>query len=180
MLQNLAIINIQTELNNKLQFLSNVLYNSSVYLYQNIAQNTYTNLQYDIAKVNYDYLPTYYQYVQFISFSQIGDVIQNYTNQANSIITFINQTGLANVLQSKINSITQSISTLNNFAVNLYNNQQSSLYIYVVPTRMSIRTAMFKNNIDFSQLDLILLYNLGVIQTVQILPQGFNLTLIRS
>lgn len=178
MLENKEILNLQQELNARLTNVSQVLYNSSVLLYQNILQNNYKNFEYDRAVVNYDYVPIYYQFINFMSFSQIGDVIQNYTNNVNELLVWIRQNGLDVYLQSKVTALTQSISTLNNFAVNLYNNQQSSIYTYIIPYDMSLRTALVLNKIDLSKLDLILLYNIGSIQTTQFLQTGFNLILV--
>lgn len=179
-LTNPIYINLQTELNNKMKTLSNQLYNCSLLLYKGIPQNQYTNLQYQVAEIDYNYVPSYYKFNNFLSEGQISSIIQYYTNQANSVIKFIDTNFLTTLLQDTINNINTSIATLNNFASSLYNNEQVNMYQFIIDKPMSLRKAMIINGIDLSNMDLIILYNIGRIQTVQYLPAGFSLTLVRT
>lgn len=175
-MNNLELNNEINNLNNSLTNLSVILLNCSILLYQNVVQKSITYAPFDNATVNYNYTPQNLQYSLFFGINQIQEVITYYVNQANTVLTNIQNIGLSSQMSAKINEVNNSISQLDTFATALYNGQQSQLKSYTVPYNMSIRSALLLNGLTTNNIQLIQLYN--SLDSVNWIPVGTVLLLL--
>lgn len=173
-----AINNAIEVINQQCTKLSTILYNCSVLLYQQILQKSITYSPFENATVNYDYVPTGIQYSLYFGKNQIQTVIQYYVDNVNIVLTQINSYGMESQLTSKINSLNNSITALNNFAVSLYEGQQNNVTVYITPYPMSIRSALLLNNLTLNNLATVILYNMDNGYSFNYIPQGTQLILL--
>lgn len=178
MTTNLALNNSIDVINAKLTTASNILYNCSVLLYQKIPQKSVTYAPFDNAVVNYQYVPANLQFSLYFGLNQIQTIITYYVNNVNAVLADIVASGFEAQLSNKINTLNQSISQLNNYAIALYQGQQTKIKNYVTPTPMSIRSALLLNNFSLNNLDIVILYNINSIYSLNYIPAGTELILL--
>lgn len=175
---NLALKNSVEVINADLANLSTILYNCSVLLYRSIPQKTITYAPFDNATVNYNYVPPSLRYTVLFGLNQIQTVISYYVDNVNSVLTKIDDAGLSSQVSNKINSLNQSIAQLNYFAISLYQGQQANIKTYTTPYAMSIRSALLLNNLPLTNINLVILYNINQIYSLNYIPAGVQLMLL--
>lgn len=177
---NIILTNQINTINTSLTTLSKVFYNASVLIYQGIPNKTVTDVVFDNAVIDFTYIPSYFKFLNILSYSQVGIIIEYYVKQVNIFIALVRSYNLYSQLQGKIIELEKSISTIDNFSKALLGIETQSIFQYNVPTNMSLRKAMFLNNLDFNtQIEEVLFLNIGRIVTVNYIPKGTNILLMR-
>lgn len=171
---NQDIINI----NNSLSNLSLILYNSGVLLYKKILQKSLTYAPFDNATINYDYVPPNLQYNFYFTTNQIQVIMAHYVNNVNNVITMIVNSGLESQFNNKINQLNESIAQLNDFAISLYNGSNNNIIHYITPNPMSIRSALLLNGLSLNNMELVIIFNMDNINTLNYIDAGVELILL--
>jgi len=161
-------------INSLYQNLSLYLLNCSNLLYQKIIQKVIQYSAFDNQVIDVNYIPKNLNNYRYFNDNQVKIVIDYYVDQCNIVLELIMNSDFYSQLSNYVTLINKSIADLNNLAVSLFQAQNKSVIHYVTPRNMSIRTALFLNGLDYSNIDLVVLFNNNLISFNYIHISCFN------
>ena len=161
------------------QRMSNILLYCTKLLYTYMAPPGFRDFYLDPVVIDFSELPELFRFVTIFTDTEIGIIMDYYSNQTAATIALFSVYGLNRILPDKINQLRTSIDQLSQFAELLLLLQDVSTITYKVPYTMSIREVCWLNQIPFLDSDLspLLLNNRDVIGTTNAIPKGTILKL---
>lgn len=177
------MINIELDqelknINDNYKELQLYLFNCAVLLYKKIIQKDIQYSDFDNVIINTNYIPKNLINYNYFNDNQVKYVIDYYVDNCNQVLELIINSDFYAKLSDIVVIINKSIAELNNLAVALFQVQNKSIIYYIVPRNMSIRTALFLNGLDDSNMDLIVLFNSNRIMSFNYIPAGTTVILL--
>lgn len=158
--------------------LGKYLLNCSVLLYQKSIKKSLNFGDWDNFVIDYNYVPPNLQFNFYFLQSQMNTVIEFYVLQSNKLLDALAQSDYNNIAGNYVNLINQGISNINWLATSLWNEVNNAIINYTIPYNMSIRTALFLNNMTTDNLNLIAILNSNNIGTLNFIRAGTTIQLI--
>ncbi len=154
--------------------LSNILLYCSKLLYTYMKPPTFNDFYLSPVVIDFSDLPELFRFVTIFTSTEVGILINYYTNQVIETIALYGKYNLNLVFASKLDSLRNSVVSLSQFAELLLELQNVDTQLYVVPYDMSLRQVCWLNGISFLNADItpLLLINRDVIGSVNLIPKG--------
>ena len=170
---------MEQNVNSQLNTISLTLRNCTLLIYKLCPQNTYKNPYWDSMTIDYNYVPATMFYATILTLGQMNFIVDYYVGVVNQLLDYIHTNSLQSILIAVINQLNQSITAIDSFAKAMYQGSYSNVIDYTVPYNMSLNTALYLNNIPASNLEITMLYNLGVISLFSFIPKGTVIKLVQ-
>lgn len=173
-------VNLMSNVNKQIQSLSNIYLQTIKLLYTNLAPTGYVDYFLDSINLDLSEFPPLFSFYTFTTQNEVNSLVNFYSQQVQNFINYIRSIGYEIALENKIYQSKQSLVNVINVSKSLLNEQLSDLYEYTLPFNMSLRMALYLNNINFnniSNVTYVLSLNRTAINSTNFIPAGTVLQL---